>query len=270
MSVDAALAATLRRERVIALAAMLVIAALAFGWTLHLAAQMAGMDTPAMTGVTMSHMQMLSPAMTPWSLPLGLYLFAMWAVMMIGMMTPSAAPLVLLYLGVARHAAGSGHRFVGAAWLLAGYLLAWCLFALVATLAQWALESTAMMTSSMRAASPTLGAVVLIAAGIYQWLPVKNACLKQCRAPLAFIQQRGGFKASAAASLRLGFEHGLFCVGCCWLLMLLLFVFGVMNLLWIAALTLFVLAEKLLPDAPWLVRAAGAAAIATGLWMVLR
>jgi predicted metal-binding membrane protein len=269
LSVDAALRAALRRERLIALAALLFVAALAWGWTLHLAAQMAGMNAPAMTGITMSHLQMLSPAMTPWSMPLGLYLFAMWAVMMVGMMTPSAAPMVLLYLGVARHAAGSGHRFAGAAWLFAGYLLAWCLFALVATLAQWGLESTAMMTAGMQAANPTLGAVVLIAAGLYQWLPVKNACLTQCRAPLSFIQQHGGFQPSAAGSLRLGFAHGLYCVGCCWLLMLVLFVVGVMNLLWIAALTLFVLAEKLVPRPLWLARGAGMAAMAAGLAMLL-
>lgn len=270
MSVDAALAAALRRERLIALVALLIIAALAWGWTLHLAAQMQGMATPAMAGVTMSHLQMMSPALAPWSLPLGVYLFVMWAVMMIGMMTPSAAPMVLLYIGVARHAARSSHRFASAAWLFAGYLGAWCAFSLLATLLQWLLESAAMMTASMQAANLRLGGAVLIAAGLYQWLPIKNACLTQCRAPLQFIQQHGGFQASAAGSLRLGFRHGLYCVGCCWVLMLLLFVGGVMNLLWIAALTLFVLLEKLVPHVQWLVRGAGIAAMAGGMWMLLR
>ncbi|MEO6368178.1 MAG: DUF2182 domain-containing protein, partial [Steroidobacteraceae bacterium] len=141
---QAALAAALRRERLIALISMLVIAALAWGGTLRLAAQMRAMAAPAMANVTMSHLQMMSPALVPWSLPLAAYLFVMWFVMMVGMMTPSAAPMVLLYLGVARHAAGTGHRFASASWLLAGYLLAWAVFSVFATLLHWWLESSAL------------------------------------------------------------------------------------------------------------------------------
>ena len=125
-----------------------------------------------------------------------------------------------------------------------------------------------MMTPAMSAASRPLGAALLIAAGIYQWLPLKDACLAQCRAPLSFIQRHGGFQPDALRSLLLGLRHGLYCVGCCWALMLLLFVFGVMNLLWIGALMIYVLAEKLLPGARLLTRAVGLAAIVAGVVML--
>jgi len=267
---EAALAAALRRERFIALLALLIVAAIAWAYVLRLADDMATMDTPEMAAMQMSMIQMLSPNLAPWSLPLATYLFVMWVVMMIGMMTPSAAPMVLLYLGVARNAASRGHRFTSSAWFFGGYLLAWCVFSLVATAAHWALESAALMTPAMRAASVPMGAAILIAAGLYQWLPIKDACLNRCRAPLQFIQQHGGFQPRAGGSLGLGFTHGLYCVGCCWLLMLVLFVVGVMNILWIAALMIFVLAEKTVPGARWLSRIAGAGAIIAGSWMLGR
>ena len=269
MSGDAALAATLRRERAIALVALLLIAAIAWSWVLREAARMAQFDMSAMAGMRMSHMQMMSPGFAPWTATLAAYLFAMWFVMMVGMMIPSAAPMVLIYMGVARQALTRGQRFASAGWFLLGYLVAWAAFALVATLAQWLLESTALLTPAMQIRNPRAGAVVLIVAGLYQWLPWKDACLAQCRAPLVFIQQHGGFPAGAAGAVRLGIRHGLYCVGCCWSLMLLLFVGGVMNLLWIAALMCFVLLEKLAPQARWIGRAAGALAALAGLWNLL-
>jgi predicted metal-binding membrane protein len=211
----------------------------------------------------------MSPSYAPWTATLAIYLFVMWFVMMIGMMTPSAAPMVLIYVGVARQAASRGHRFASASWFFGGYLAAWGMFALLATLAQWWLESSALMTPAMQAASKPLGAVVLIGAGLYQWLPLKDACLARCRAPLSFIQQHGGFQAGSFGAMRLGLLHGIYCVGCCWLLMSLLFVGGVMNLLWIAGLMIFVLVEKLAPAATWIARGAGAVAIAAGVRMLI-
>jgi len=259
------LARTPRREQVIALAALAMIAALAWLWILREAARMAGMDMPAMADVRMNHMLMMSARFTDWSLPLVAYLFAMWFIMMIGMMTPSVAPLLLLHRGVARHAARGGHRFASSAWFYGGYLVAWGAFSLLATLAQWALESLAMMTPSMSTADRRLGAAVLILAGVYQWLPIKHACLAHCRAPLSFLQRHGGFPSSATGALRLGLTHGLYCVGCCWALMLLLFTFGVMNVLWIAGLMIFVLIERLVPGAHWIARAAGVLAVLGGV-----
>ena len=227
------------------------------------------MDMPGMADMPMNHLVMMSPHFSDWSLPLAGYLFAMWFIMMIGMMTPSAAPLVLLYLGVARQAARGGHRFASATWFYAGYLAAWGAFAVLAMLAQWALTSAALMTPAMSTTSRSLGAIVLVVGGIYQWLSLKQTCLAHCRAPLSFIQKHGGFQESATGSLRLGATHGFYCVGCCWAEMLLLFVFGIMNPLWIAGLTLFVLLEKFAPGAHWITRIAGALAAFAGVLMLM-
>lgn len=268
MTADSALARALPRERAIATLSLAVITALAWTWVLREAAGMAAMDLPGMAGMRMNHMTMMSPRFTDWSLPLAAYLLAMWFIMMIGMMTPSAAPMVLLYLGVARQATRAGHRFASSAWFFGGYLVAWAAFSIVATLAQWALGSLALMTPAMSIASRPLGAAVLILAGVYQWLPLKHACLARCRAPLSFLQQHGGFQDTATGALRLGATHGLYCVGCCWALMLLLLALGVMNPLWIAALTLFVLIEKLAPGARWIARGAGAVAVIAAVAML--
>jgi predicted metal-binding membrane protein len=261
--------ALLRRESDVALAALALITTLSWLWVLHLGARMSAMDVPEMASVRMSHLQMLAPGLVPWSPALGGFLFVMWAVMMIAMMTPSVAPMILVYLQVARHGATQGVRFASAGWFLGGYLIAWTMFAALATIAQWALESTAMMTPAMRAASPVIGGAVLIAAGLYQWLPLKYACLSRCRAPLSFIQEHGGFQPQALASMQLGLVHGLYCVGCCWALMALLFVGGIMNLLWIAGLMAVVLLEKLLPRVLWVSRGLGVLLMLAGVWIVL-
>jgi predicted metal-binding membrane protein len=245
----------LRRDRWLVLVSLLTISALALGYTAWLA-----------TGFDMS--AMMSPEFVPWSTPHFAFMFAMWIVMMVGMMTPSVAPMVLLYAGIARQAAARGTQFAPAAWFVAGYLLAWIGFALGATLAQWWLESRALIAPMMAGTGRTAGGLVLVAAGIYQWLPAKQACLSACSAPLTFVQRHGGFAPTARGSVRLGALHGLYCIGCCWALMALLFVFGVMNLGWIAGLMVFVLAEKLLPHPRIVSRAAGVAAIAAGLSMM--
>ena len=170
-------------------------------------------------------------------------IFLMWAVMMLGMMLPSAAPAILLYARVFRQAPGAP---VARIYLFAGgYVLAWTAFSAGATLAQWGLSSAALLSPMMAAASPKLGAALLILAGLYQWMPAKQRCLTQCRAPLDFLTRH--FRPGALGALALGARHGLYCVGCCWALMLLLFAGGVMSLAWIAAITVFVLLEKLAP-----------------------
>src|SRR5581483_4423463 len=253
---DAALLALLRRDRWIVLAALAGIAVLAWIYILRLAAgmQMGGMD---MTGyrMTVDRLQMImAPATDPWDWPEFGFTLAMWAVMMIGMMTPSAAPMILIYARVGRQAAMQGKPLAATGWFAVGYLLAWCAFAVAATSAQWALQRASLLTPTMASASTVLGGLLLAAAGLYQWTPLKDACLRQCQFPLAFIQRRGGFRRDACGSLSLGFLHGGYCVGCCWALMALLFVGGVMNLLWIALLALLVLAEKLLPAGRLLAR----------------
>jgi predicted metal-binding membrane protein len=252
--ISAALARALRHDRWLVLLALLAISALALGYTAWLA-----------TDFDMS--AMMAPRFAPWSAGHVAFMSAMWVVMMIGMMTPSVAPMVLIYAGIARQAAARGTPFAAAGWFAFGYLLAWIAFALVATLAQWWLESRALIAPMMAGTSRVVGGVVLMAAGVYQWLPVKQACLTQCSAPLAFVQRHGGFASSARGSVRLGLLHGLYCIGCCWTLMALLFVFGVMNLAWIAGLMVYVLLERLVPQPRVMARVAGLVAIGAGLWL---
>lgn len=172
-------------------------------------------------------------------------MFSMWAIMMVGMMLPSVAPMVLIYAGVARKAAQDGMPVASTGAFTAGYLFVWIVFSFFATVTQWQLDQFALLSPRMIARSATLGATLLIAAGIYQELPLKDRCLKHCRSPIYFISEH--WKPGAWGAFRIGIEHGSFCLGCCWVLMLLLFVGGVMNLFWIAAITLFVLLEKVLP-----------------------
>jgi predicted metal-binding membrane protein len=195
---------------------------------------MPGMDMPGMDIGSRSGEIAGTPAIAPWSAPEFAFVASMWIAMMIGMMTPSAAPMILLYARVSRSAAAEGKPFASAAWFAGGYLLAWSAFAIAATGAQWLLEQALLIGPMMGAASRLAGGVILLVAGLYQWTPLKDACLGQCRAPLSFIQQHGGFQREATGSLRLGIQHGLYCIGCCWALMALLFVGGVMNPLWIA------------------------------------
>jgi len=225
-----------RRDRVAILGALAATSALAWVWMLRMDADLCML---AMGG---------GAAVQPWSAADAALVFAMWAVMMVGMMLPTAAPATLLYAAVARKAARQGTPVAGTACFVAGYAAAWTLFSALATAAQWGLERAALLSSSWATASPALGGAILLAAGAYQLTPWKDACLDHCRAPVHFFaaQWRGG----AAGAFRMGLVHGAFCLGCCWALMGLLFVGGVMSLLWIAAIAFFVLAEKALPWGP--------------------
>src|SRR5262245_6689811 len=226
----------IRRDRAIVLGALLVLTALAWGYVLWLSAAMAP-TMPEMPGMT------VALATHPWSMSDFLVAWAMWSVMMVGMMTPSAAPMILLYARIARQAEAEGQPFAPTSWFTGGYLLAWCGFAFFAALGQSLLLRSSLLTPMLASKSGAFGGLVLIAAGIYQWTPLKDACLAQCQSPLLFIQRQGGFKRWGPASLILGLGHGLYCIGCCWALMTVLFVVGVMNLLFIAALSIWVLLE---------------------------
>jgi predicted metal-binding membrane protein len=273
---DGTVEAVLRRDRLIVASALGLIAALAWAYVLWLAAAM-DMDGMSMSGFRMVPAgigMMMAPAAAPWSGVEFTFMFVMWTAMMIGMMAPSAAPMILMYARVARQTR-VGHRgiaaqpFAATGWFTAGYFLAWGGFSLVATLVQWILERESILDARMASANMLFGAVVLIAAGIYQWTPIKNVCLVQCQTPLRFLMSHGGFRSTISGCLRLGFLHGAYCVGCCWVLMALLFVVGVMNVLWIALLALLVLIEKLTPWGRWAARIVGAICIAAGVWMML-
>ena len=268
---DSVLEAMLRRDRAIIIAALGVLTVLAWADLIWLADDMAmgGMD---MTGFRMipAGQGLMMPASEPWKPIEFAYMFAMWAVMMVGMMTPSVAPMILIYARVGRQALSQGKPFAATTWFAGGYLLAWTGFSLAATSAQWALERATLLTPMMVSASNILGGFVLIVAGVYQWTPLKEACLSYCQAPLTFIMGHGGFRGDPAGALTLGLRHGIYCIGCCWALMALLFIGGVMNLFWIAALSILVLVEKVAPLGRIIARLAGLTLIAGGGWMLIQ
>jgi predicted metal-binding membrane protein len=228
-------------------------------------ASMPGMDMP---GMDMGGMKMAgSPAHpSPWSASTWALAVAMWWVMMIAMMSPSAAPTILLYARVHRHAAAQGQIQKAVAPMgafTAGYLVTWLVFSLIAATLHWLLELRGLVSATMMGSqSRLLSGAVLIAAGIYQFSPLKTLCLSHCRTPSGFLSRH--WKPGAGGAFRLGALHGAYCVGCCWALMALLFVGGVMNLVWIAALALLVLAEKVAPGGRWVGRGMGALFIAWG------
>jgi len=267
---ESTLEAVFRRDRLVVAGALGLIAALAWGYVFWLAADMdmGGMD---MTGFRMipAGIGIMAPANAPWKAIEFAFVFAMWAVMMIGMMTPSAAPMILMYARVGRQNRTDGKPLAATGWFAAGYFLVWIGFSLVATLVQWGIERTALLDSRMASASNVLGGIVLIAAGIYQWTPLKDVCLAQCQTPLQFLMRHGGFRSDLAGCLLLGLRHGVYCVGCCWVLMTLLFVGGVMNVLWIALLALLVLLEKVTPIGRWIARGVGVACVVAGAWLLL-
>ena len=204
---------------------------------------------------------------TPWT-PVDLLLtFAMWTVMMVGMMGVSAAP-VLLVFGATRTAREQGDVAPATLAFSLGYGAVWTAFSLVATLVQWTLHETAMLSPAMAASNPLIEGAILIGAGVYQLTPFKGACLAHCRSPLAFLLTK--WKNGRGGAFRMGIEHGAFCLGCCWALMSVLFVVGVMNLVWVAAFAMFVFLERIGP-APTLVgRVAGIGMIIIGVSVLAR
>jgi predicted metal-binding membrane protein len=206
--------------------------------------------------------------MTPqWDARHVLLLWAMWAVMMTAMMLPSASPLLLLYAGALRANGDEGvarKTYAGAA----GYLFVWVLFSVAATALQRVLSETLVLTTMMEPATPQVAAVILAIAGAYQLTPLKRACLRICRSPLSYLLQH--WPSGTSGAFRFGARHGIYCLGCCWALMLLLFAGGVMNLLVVVVLTLWVLAEKFAPLGERKASAAGIALLAVALWMGMR
>jgi predicted metal-binding membrane protein len=210
---------------------------------------------------------MAAMGLQPWGPGTFGLMFAMWVIMMVGMMLPSATPTTLVYAAVAQKALREGSSVAPVATFVTGYLAMWTLFSLAATLAQWALERAAFLSALLVSNSPALGGALLLAAGVYQLTPLKNACHEHCRSPAHFLADR--WRPGNAGALRMGLEHGAYGPGCCWVLMGLLFFGGVMNLVWIAAITLFVLAEKVVPQGVGGGRLAGVGLIGAGalvLW----
>lgn len=254
---EALLQAALRRDRLVVAAALGLVVVLAWTWLLL----GAGMEMSALEMTRMAGMDgwLMQPAV--WTPAYALLMLAMWWAMMLAMMLPSAAPMLLLFARINRGRT-EGAPLVPTAVFALGYLLVWGGFSVVAVALQWGLERARLLSPMLETSDRWLGAAILVAAGLWQLTPLKTLCLGQCRSPLGFLTSR--WKPGRGGALRMGLEHGLFCLGCCWFLMALLFFGGVMNLFWIAGLALYVLLEKTLPLGHWLGRAAGVALIAAG------
>ncbi len=172
-------------------------------------------------------------------------LVIMWMVMMIAMMTPTVTPMVTMFATVNKQKKLNQQLFVPTYIFLLGYLFAWVVFSVVISFIQWPLHESGLLNPMMNSRSYLLSGGILVIAGLYQWTPLKDVCLNNCRTPLGFVL--ASWKDGYWGAFNMGFKHGLFCVGCCWALMAILFSVGVMNMLWVILITLFVLFEKLSP-----------------------
>ena len=241
------------RERIIVLSGLVGCAALAWIYVLYMSWGMAHMDEVSVA---------MMPRMTHWGAIDLLLVFAMWAVMMAAMMLPSSIPMVLGFASLAHQRRAQALPYATTSVFVLGYLAIWAGFSLLATFAQWGLLEARLVTPMMASATHWLAGGLLIAAGAFQLTPLKHRCLTRCTSPLGFLLNE--WRDGAVGAWIMGFRHGLFCLGCCGALMALLFVFGVMNALWVAVLSAYVMLEKLLPRARWLPFAAGAMLIVWG------
>jgi predicted metal-binding membrane protein len=252
-----ALSATLKRDRLVVIASLAAIVAIAWAYTAHLSADMSAMDS-MQTG-----QEMAGPFTQSWGPADFIAMSVMWAVMMVAMMVPSAAPMVMAFASMDRRQRRGKDSLGSTAIFAAGYAVIWSVFALATTVTQWGLHEATLLSPMMVLENAVLGSVLLIGAGAYQLSPLKSACLNQCRSPLGFLMNE--WRDGPKGALSMGLRHGAYCLGCCWMLMALLFVLGVMNLLWIAALSAFVLAEKIVPGSRWLSRSSGVLLMVWGI-----
>lgn len=223
-----------RRDRLAILSGLAIVTLLSWVYLVDMAIDMEGMMAAT-----------YAAQIKGWTVSYFIAMLLMWVIMMTGMMVPTAIPMALVYAAVARKAEKQGVSLVPTWTFVSGYVVMWGVFSLAATLAQWGLDEAALLSPMMVSTSPAFGAALLVVAGIYQLTPMKDACLRHCRAPAHFIAQ--SWRPGAWGAFRMGVEHGTYCIGCCWILMGLLFFGGVMSLAWIAGITLFVLLEKVLP-----------------------
>jgi len=277
----------LARDRWLIAASLSLLAVLAWVYLIVMARQMASGDMsligmaqmpsaagapagdpmPGMPGMAGQVAEAMTMAPAPWSARTFVLTFLMWWVMMVGMMIPSAVPMVSLFGRVQRRQLAEQNPALRVAVFTSGYLAVWGAFSVLAASAQWALNELALLAPMQFTVGRALGALLLVLAGIYQLSPLKNVCLRRCRLPAEFLSAH--WRQGTCGALLMGTEHGAFCVGCCWLLMGLLFIGGVMNLLWVAGIGVFVLLEKLMPRGEWLARASGVAMLAFAGYLLL-
>lgn len=286
--------AVVKRDRVIVILGLLVVIALAWLYLLQGAGM--GMTAVEMSSATLpwqsssamtmpthpsgpeatpgqdmgammhqAHMAMMQPAV--WTPGYAVVMLVMWWVMMMAMMLPSASPMLLIVAHVNRTHHTQGGPLVSTSLFAAGYLVTWGVFSFLAVSVQWGLERVGLVSAMLGSTSAVFGGLVLLVAGIYQCTPLKQACLRHCRTPFQFVTHH--WRTGTLGALRMGLEHGAFCVACCWFLMVLLFVGGIMNLYWIIGIALFVLLEKTLPGGQRFSTATGVGLILWGGWILV-
>jgi predicted metal-binding membrane protein len=251
-------AALVRRDRALMWTGIGALVAAAWAYLFYLRERMGAPADGAMSG-----MAGMTGELAPWTVVDLAFTVMMWAIMMVGMMLPAAAPVILLFATVNRKRREQGASAVPTAAFGLGYLLVWGGFSILAGLAQWGLHAAALLSPTMAAQSPLVGGALLVAAGVYQITPLKEACLAHCRTPLGFFMTE--WRDGLAGALQMGLRHGVYCLGCCWVLMGLLFVTGVMNLAWVAVIAFFVLLEKTAPGGRLIGRLASVGLIAAGI-----
>ena len=272
------LESVLRRDRLVVVIAL--VAVIVLSWVYVLAGAGMGMSAfemtrmtqpvgmidstqPSVQGMSMGGTAVGGTMVTgAWTVGYAVVIFFMWWVMMFGMMLPSAAPLLLLFARMMRKEKDKGAPYVPTGVFALGYVIMWAAFSAIATGAQWGLEASGLLSGIMVGTSAVLGAGLLIAAGVWQLTPWKNACLRHCRSPIGFLSAH--WRPGRTGAFKMGLVHGAFCLGCCWFLMALLFYGGVMNLYWIIGLALYILIEKLLPAGARIGQLTGVILIAWG------
>jgi predicted metal-binding membrane protein len=257
MQGESTLESLLKRDRAIVVVALGALSALSWA---YLGYRVWAMHHSLGSGVAMPQTGGWRPA------DLGL-VFVMWSVMMVAMMVPSAAPMILTFSAVQRRQVGRGNSLAATTTFVLGYLAIWAAYSAAATLVQWGLNSAALLSSRMGHLGPLAGGMVLLLAGIFQLTSLKHACLHHCRTPLGFLLsdwREGGWGAFV-----MGLKQGSYCAGCCWALMAIMFVTGVMNVLWMALLAGFVLIEKILPGGHWVGSVTGLLLSGWGVWLIV-
>jgi predicted metal-binding membrane protein len=242
----------LRRDRVVVSSALLAVVVLAWAYLLI----GAGFGVHEMDGMLMAQHASWTPAYVA-------VVLLMWTVMMAAMMLPSAAPMILLFGTIARKRQSAGETSTDAGMFSLGYVAVWFGFSIIAVALQFGLDQAAVLSPMMHTTNKAVAGAVLIGAGLYQWSPLKQACLRRCRSPLDFLMAE--WREGHRGAFIMGLRHGAYCLGCCWVLMLLLFVGGIMSIAWIAGMAMFVLVEKLAPAGHWIGQAAGVALVLWGL-----
>ena len=257
MSVSPILVEVLKRDRALVAFGLAAVTILSWAYLIFMDWGMRHMDV----GIGM----IIMPAMQHWTAWDLVLVFLMWAIMMVAMMVPAASPVILLFAEVNRRRNEQQGTFVATGQFLLGYLTAWTGFSVLATLAQWGLLTAALVSPMMESTSKVLGAGLLLVAGLFQFSRLKYACLAHCRSPMGFLVTE--WRHGAWGAFRMGFKHGGYCLCCCWALMSLLFAFGVMNLLWVAGISAFVLLEKITPANQWISRFSGLLFIGWAAWI---